>query len=177
MPELELSPEEQHPRADPGPRIPEHEDGEEHGHTPTFTSHRVAPLSGRGPSKVGELGACLLRHQRTGTQLHCEKQKRTSFRTTFWMKPGLQPWDRGSHCSCEDGIEAAAAAAKIYSCTNFVHQASSMVPYEKIAAAALQLRLKSENCTDTDTHGLLKDFLMYPQSKHQFSIWMVAHHL
>ncbi|KAK1345240.1 hypothetical protein QTO34_013950 [Cnephaeus nilssonii] len=36
---------------------------------------RVAPLSGRGPSKVGELGACL--HQRTGTQLHREKRKRT----------------------------------------------------------------------------------------------------
>ncbi|KAK1347037.1 hypothetical protein QTO34_000899 [Cnephaeus nilssonii] len=55
---------------------------------------RVAPLSGRGPSKVWELGACLLRHQafqkpplsrrllkglvhqRTGTQLHREKRKR-----------------------------------------------------------------------------------------------------
>ncbi|KAK1346808.1 hypothetical protein QTO34_000668 [Cnephaeus nilssonii] len=55
---------------------------------------RVAPLSGRRPSKVGELGACLLRHQafqkpppsrrllkglvhqRTGTQLHREKRKR-----------------------------------------------------------------------------------------------------
>ncbi|KAK1344036.1 hypothetical protein QTO34_014595 [Cnephaeus nilssonii] len=52
------------------------------------------PLSGRGPSKVGELGACLLQqqafqkpppsrrllkglvHQRTGTQLHREKRKR-----------------------------------------------------------------------------------------------------
>ncbi|KAK1345163.1 hypothetical protein QTO34_013873, partial [Cnephaeus nilssonii] len=55
---------------------------------------KVAPLSGRGPSKVAELGACLLRHQafqkpppsrrllkglvhqRTGTQLHREKRKR-----------------------------------------------------------------------------------------------------
>ncbi|KAK1346546.1 hypothetical protein QTO34_000402, partial [Cnephaeus nilssonii] len=58
---------------------------------------RVAPLSGRGPSKVGELGACLLRHQafqkpppsrrllkglvhqRTGTQLHREKRKRALY--------------------------------------------------------------------------------------------------
>ncbi|KAK1333252.1 hypothetical protein QTO34_006793, partial [Cnephaeus nilssonii] len=57
---------------------------------------RVAPLSGRGPSKAWELGACLLRHQafqkpppsprllkglvhqRTGTQLHREKRKRRS---------------------------------------------------------------------------------------------------
>ncbi|KAK1345010.1 hypothetical protein QTO34_013714 [Cnephaeus nilssonii] len=59
---------------------------------------QVAPLSGRGPSKAWELGACLLRHQafqkpppsqrllkglvhqRTGTQLHREKRKRSSSR-------------------------------------------------------------------------------------------------
>ncbi|KAK1335982.1 hypothetical protein QTO34_003782 [Cnephaeus nilssonii] len=64
------------------------------GHTAVPLNGRVAPLSNRGPSKVGELGACLLRHQafqkpllsrrllkglvhqRTGTQLHREKRKR-----------------------------------------------------------------------------------------------------
>ncbi|KAK1339902.1 hypothetical protein QTO34_018462 [Cnephaeus nilssonii] len=59
----------------------------------SLPSSLVAPLSGRGPSKAWELGACLLRHQafqkppwswrllkglvhqRTGTQLHREKRK------------------------------------------------------------------------------------------------------
>ncbi|KAK1345196.1 hypothetical protein QTO34_013906 [Cnephaeus nilssonii] len=47
----------------------------------------AAPLSGLGPSKAGELGACLLRHQAfqkpparwTGTQLHREKRKRVQY--------------------------------------------------------------------------------------------------
>ncbi|KAK1340941.1 hypothetical protein QTO34_017340 [Cnephaeus nilssonii] len=46
------------------------------GAPPAPLNSRVAPLSGRRPSKVGELGACLLRHQRTGTQIHREKRKR-----------------------------------------------------------------------------------------------------
>ncbi|KAK1332913.1 hypothetical protein QTO34_006444, partial [Cnephaeus nilssonii] len=67
---------------------------------------RVAPLSGRGPSKVGELGACLLWHQafqkpppswrllkglvhqRTGTQLPREKRKRLKW--PVLLRPALR---------------------------------------------------------------------------------------
>ncbi|KAK1345897.1 LOW QUALITY PROTEIN: hypothetical protein QTO34_008362 [Cnephaeus nilssonii] len=76
------------------------------GGYPAVERRRGRPLrlSTAGPSKVGELGACLLRHQRTGTQIHREKRKRNSITIDLPVMPITPPEENCSSYSPAAGF-------------------------------------------------------------------------